>query len=76
PIPIYLYIFIFKGEDLAWGLLHVTGRALPLKDEAHYYILRFPLYHRHSPYLPLDLCLIIYIFIFLWAMTYTVLPSP
>lgn len=52
PIPNYLYIFIFKGEDLAWGMLHVAGRGLPLKDGALYYTLRFPLYHRHSPYLP------------------------
>lgn len=29
PIPNYLYIFIFKGEDLAWGILHVAGRGLP-----------------------------------------------
>lgn len=49
PIPNYLYIFIFKGEDLAWGMLHVAGRRLPLKDGALYYTLRFPLYHRHSP---------------------------
>lgn len=63
PIPNYLYIFIFKGEDLAWGMLHVAGRGLPLKDGALYYTLRFPLYHRHSPYLPIELCLIIYLFI-------------
>jgi hypothetical protein len=63
----YLFIYFFTGEDLTGGFPHIAGRGLPLKDEAHYYTLRFYLYHRHSPYLPRYRKLIIYIYLFLRA---------
>jgi hypothetical protein len=76
-IPNYLIIYFFMGVELSWGLSHIAGRGLTLIDEALYYTFRFPLYHRHSPYLPRYLCLIIYIFIyFLWAMTYAGITQP
>lgn len=42
PIPNYLYIFIYKGEDLAWGVLHVAGRGLPMKNEHSTILYGFP----------------------------------
>lgn len=63
-IYFYFYLFLY-GRGICQGLLHAAGRGLPLKDAAQYYTLRFPLYHRHSPYFPPDpIPNYLYIFIF------------